>query len=167
MIKMLGIDPGFRDTAFCEINDFGFPEIFGKYKNELFLGWLIDRLRVSPAPVVGIEMIQNYGRSVGKETFETCLVIGRLLAEVPGSYCLYRPDIKRHHAHTMNGGDSAVRLALIDRYGGKPAIRKGGALYGISKDVWSALAVALAIQDDMPGIKTFREHGIATLPEYC
>jgi hypothetical protein len=43
--------------------------------------------------------------------------------------------------------DANIRQALIDRFGGKDAAvgRKAapGPLYGISRDVWSALAIAV------------------------
>ena len=42
--------------------------------------------------------------------------------------------------------DANIRQALIDRFGGSAAIgRKAapGPLYGISRDVWSALAIAV------------------------
>jgi len=42
--------------------------------------------------------------------------------------------------------DANIRQALIDRFGGSAAIGRKtapGPLYGISRDVWSALAIAV------------------------
>ena len=39
--------------------------------------------------------------------------------------------------------DANIRQAIIDRCGGPESIKKGGPLYKVSGDVWSALAVAL------------------------
>ena len=39
--------------------------------------------------------------------------------------------------------DANIRQALIDRYGGPGAIKKGGPLYKVSKDAWAALAVGV------------------------
>lgn len=94
---------------------------------------------------------------VGKEVFDTCLWIGRFM-ETWSSQCqlVYRKDIKIHLCGTVRAKDANVRQALIDRHeptgGGKvPQIgtkQKPGPLYGIKKDVWSALAVAVYYDDN-------------------
>ena len=64
---------------------------------------------------------------------------------------IYRMDVKMYLCNNTRAKDGNIRQAIIDRYpangGGKtPQIgtkKHPGPLYGVSKDVWSALAVAI------------------------
>jgi len=61
--------------------------------------------------------------------------------------------VKLHLCGSARAKDTNIRQALIDRYGGSAAIGKKaapGPLYGVSKDVWSALAVAVTAADTLP-----------------
>lgn len=105
--------------------------------------------------VVAIEMIASYGMPVGASVFDTCVWIGRFIE------CLYRLDIPTELifrktacnalCHSVRASDANVRQAIIDIFppdgGGKtPQIglkNKQGRLYGMSKDMWNALAIAL------------------------
>lgn len=104
---------------------------------------------------VVIEMIASYGMPVGVEVFETCVWIGRyeeawrrsIRAPCSEPRRVFRRDVKLHLCGQSRAKDGNVRQALIDLYGGKVAAigRKAtpGPLYGISGDVWAALAVAI------------------------
>ena len=95
--------------------------------------------------LLAVEMIASYGMAVGKDVFETCVWIGRFIqAWTPREYRLvYRKDVKLHLCQSMRAKDSNIRQVLIDRFG-KPGTKKNpGATYGIAKDMWSALAVAV------------------------
>ncbi len=103
--------------------------------------------------VMAIEMIASYGMAVGKTTFETCRWVG-IFQHAFGlgkTRLIYRKDVKMHLCNSMRAKDSNIRQAIIDRYpatgGGKtPQIgtkKEPGPLYGVSKDIWSALAVAI------------------------
>lgn len=100
-----------------------------------------------------IEMIASYGMPVGKEVFETCLWIGRFLHEMgvlPGMhehYLVYRKDVKLNLCGSARAKDGNIRQALIDRFGAPGVKKKPGKLYGVSKDVWAALAVAVTYAD--------------------
>lgn len=101
---------------------------------------------------LAIEMIASYGMPVGREVFETCVWIGRFIEAWGGPYTLvYRKDVKLHLCGQPRAKDSNIRQALIDRYGGKDrAVGKKatpGPLYGVSADVWSALAIAVTFAD--------------------
>jgi hypothetical protein len=102
---------------------------------------------------VAIEGIACYGMPVGKETFDTCIWIGRFIQANGGRGDLvYRPDVKHHLCRSSRAKDANVRQALIDRFGpGKEkAIGKKktpGPLYGIKSHCWSALAVAVTWWD--------------------
>jgi hypothetical protein len=75
--------------------------------------------------------------------------IGRFVEAWRGSYTLmFRREVKLHLCGQARAKDPNVRQALIDRFGPgrEKAIgtkKQPGPLYGVSADVWSALAVAV------------------------
>jgi len=104
------------------------------------------------ADVLAMEMVACYGMGVGQSVFETCVWIGRFIQKWPGAWrYIYRLDVKMALCHDSRAKDANIRQAIIDRFpatgGGKcPQIgtkAKPGPLYGVSKDMWAALAVAL------------------------
>ena len=101
---------------------------------------------VHPFPRVAIEMIASYGMPVGAEVFETCTWIGRF-EEAYGDEDLtaryFRKDIKLHLCGSTRAKDSNVRQALIDLLGPAGIKKEPGPTYGIKKDMWAALAVAV------------------------
>lgn len=153
---ILGIDPGPERSAWlCLDTATGGPPSFGilpnadcllrlrEWHSEARLGILpfLDRLV--------IEQVASFGMAVGAEVFETVYWSGRFAEAV---YPLpvdriTRIKVKTHLCHDSRAKDANIRAALIDRYGGPAALRKGGDLYGVSKDVWSALACAVVWSD--------------------
>ncbi len=108
----------------------------------------IDLPSVSPSHLA-IEMVASYGLPVGREVFETCVWIGRLVEAWRGP-CrfVYRKEVKMHLCGSMKAKDGNIRQALIDKFGPgrEKAVGKAkspGPLYGVSNDIWSALAVAV------------------------
>ncbi len=97
---------------------------------------------------MAIEMMEGYGMRVGKEVFRTCIWTGRFIQAALGEYIamtvseVLRSDIKIHLCGTKRADDSAVRQALIDKYGPKGTKEAPGPLHGITGHCWSALAVA-------------------------
>lgn len=130
-----------------ELND-GRPGSFGIWPNDELV---TDIEEIAPTTALVIEEIRSYGMAVGREVFDTCRWTGRFeqAADYRGAHVhwLGRKEIVVHLCGSPKAKDTNVRRALIDRFGGDAAIRKGGALYGISKDVWSALAIAVAFSD--------------------
>jgi hypothetical protein len=107
---------------------------------------------LSPGPILAIEMIACYGMPVGKETFETCLWIGRFeeaFNPSRDSLRCYRKDIKLHLCGTTKAKDPNVRQALIDRLGPPGTKKNPGPTYGIKSHVWAALAVAVYAADQL------------------
>jgi hypothetical protein len=98
---------------------------------------------------IAIEMIASYGMPVGREVFDTCVWIGRFIeAAQPRSVSLiYRKDVKMHLCGTVKAKDPNIRQALLDRYGCVGTKKNPGKLYGVSKDIWAALAVAVTHND--------------------
>lgn len=156
---ILALDPGTTHSAWVKYNTGsmldGPPMIrdFGYAANEEVLRWVNDP---GYCNVFVSEMIASYGMPVGAEVFETCVWIGRFIqaAESWGATArVYRKDVKIHLCGQPRAKDGNIRQAIIDRFGGKErAIGKKshpGPLYGISGDVWAALAVALTYADTM------------------
>lgn len=161
MTRILAIDPGPAESGWMLLTD-GQPDLHGTDPNEQ----LLDRLafaeeREADWPdVVAIELIEpRYGLNPGWETLDTARWIGRFqqaASPVPVAL-LKRSDILRHLGVVTRGpnktsADAGVRAALLDRYGGSGA--KGtkaapGPLYGVSGDVWAALAVAVTHADQL------------------
>jgi len=94
---------------------------------------------------VVIEFISSYGMPVGKETFETLFWIGQFSHAWKNknpAVLIFRKDVKLHHCQTLKAKDANIRQALIDRFGEPGTKKNKGKLYGITSDMWSALAIA-------------------------
>lgn len=152
---VLAIDPGNEESAWV-LYDGEKPIAFEKESNVELLNklqlWNEGYGPFKGAERLAIEMIASYGMPVGREVFETCVWIGRFVEAWSGNYSLvYRKDVKLHLCGQPRAKDGNIRQALIDRWGGKDkAIGKKktpGPLYGISADVWSALAIAVTYAD--------------------
>ena len=123
----------------------------------LLPGQVVDSNSYSAPPdVVVIEKIESYGMAVGAEVFDTVWWAGRFAeaaSRVP-VVMLPRPAVKLALCGDSRAKDANIRQALIDRFGGSNAVgRKAapGPLYGISRDVWSALAIAVTYADQRAG----------------
>jgi hypothetical protein len=111
-------------------------------------------LLAQPWDRLAIEMVACMGMSVGAEVFETVYWIGRYVEAFGAERVtrVYRREEKMHLCGNMRAKDTNIRQALIDRFGpGKDRAignkKNPGPLYGISGDVWQALAVAIVYVD--------------------
>jgi len=102
---------------------------------------------------VVIEMVRSYGRPVGESIFETCVWIGRFEQMLERSGLprerLFRPEVVKLLGLPGSGsGDRQVRARLLEIYGGKATAlgtkKAPGPLFGVTEDVWAALAVGVA-----------------------
>lgn len=142
MSIVLAVDPGTTQSAFLLMgNDW---EILDKGK--VFNEELRPIVAEYGYNIMVIEGFQSFGMSVGHTVFQTAYFIGRLLEIAESTehetLMVYRQDIKLHHCHTCKAKDANLRQALVDRFGDPGTKKNPGKLYGISKDVWSALAIA-------------------------
>lgn len=148
-MRILAIDPGNMETGYAilQLPEFQLIE-FGKTENNALLGRFKAPLNVD---AVAIEMVASYGMAVGREVFETCVWIGRFTQALQGeniSY-IYRREEKLALCHDSKAKDSNIRQALIDRYAkhdfknGKGVKANPDVFYGVSKDVWQAIAVGV------------------------
>lgn len=149
---VLALDPGSEKTAYV-FYDTEKKEVggVGHLINDYVLNMMCscDRMKLCDALVC--EFIQSQGMVVGKTVFETCYWIGRFWQAYGDMKRIYRSDEKMHLCGSMRAKDSNIRQALIDKFpatgdGKCPQVgtkKKPGPLYGISGDMWSALAVAV------------------------
>ncbi len=177
---IIAIDPGPVESGFVILEADTFPaqiyfsgkmdeieiekQIKGVWSNCKFKG-LDDELWAA------IEMPACYGMAVGKSVFDTCAVVGHFeeffqSLGIP-SVRVYRKQKSPEGIESVvmslcknsRAKDSNVRQALIDLYpatgGGKiPQIgtkKNPGPLYGVSKDIWAALAVGITYQKFLMG----------------
>lgn len=151
-IPVFAIDPGTTHSAFCVY----YPDThsigdFGIFTNK-------DLRKILAASkdfefTYAIEMIASYGMPVGKEVFETCVWIGRFreILNDRRVATVYRKDVKHYLCGSAKANDANIRQEILNRFpatgaGTKPQIgtkAQPGPLYGVSKDVWAAIAVAL------------------------
>lgn len=150
-MRILGIDPGYVQSAWLIYDtDTQLPFDFGITENEELRIQLKGERR---ARILVVEMVSSFGMPVGREVFETVFWIGRFCESFPGPFeRVYRADVKLHLCGQARAKDPHVRQALIDLYGPSKELaigkkKKKGPLYGVSKDVWSALAVAVTWSD--------------------
>lgn len=151
-MRLLAIDPGPTESAFIVLND-GLPT---RSFNKIPCADLMEMIRsgsFDDCEHLAIEMVESFGMAVGSEVFETVFWAGRFVQEweqesVP-DLCwsrVYRKEAKMHLCQSMRAKDANIRQALIDKFGGSSAVGKKknpGPLYGISGDVWSALAIGV------------------------
>lgn len=160
---ILSVDTGTLQSAYVQY-DIEFSEIlaFGKVENGALLD-LIEELRCDH---LALEMFKSYGNILGDSVLQSCVWLGRFIerwqvcTNYRGEFTMIpRKTIVNAICHNPRAKDSNVRQALIDIFNTHPKAALGeripaigssknkGPLYGISKDVWSALAVALAFKD--------------------
>jgi len=153
---ILAIDPGPERSAYVLLKN-GKPFESVIVDNELLLE------RISPTRFLGlakqmvIEGIESQGMAVGKETFTTCIWIGRFIEawfdrRGETTEIIYRSQVKMHLCGNLRAKDTNIRQALIDRYGpGKHKavglVTSKGPLYGIKSHCWQALAVGVTYFD--------------------
>lgn len=150
-MRILAIDPGPTFSAYAVFEDGEFITA-AKVTSEEMLEIVINGLVVEYERLhfnhIAIEMIASFGMAVGQEVFETCVWIGRFI-EAFDARCtrLLRKEIVLHLCNSPRAGDSNIRQAIIDRFGGKDVAigrkKAPGPLYGVSGDMWSAIAVGL------------------------
>ena len=145
---LVAIDPGTSLSAYLvmETDDYSIID-----KGKVANAELIAMVRTGYFDILAIEGFQSFGMPVGKEVFETAYYIGRLMqiAEDLGSKTrmVYRSDVKMHHCHTLMAKDANIRQVMLDRFGAQGTKKSPGVTYGISKDIWSALAIAAYVAD--------------------
>jgi len=147
---VIAIDPGPEYSALVGWN--GSAITHKQYATNTEILTILRELSPAADPLI-IEQICCYGMPAGAETFETCFWSGRF-AEAYGADRVQRVprlQVKLHLCHDSRAKDANIRQALIDRFG-KPGTKKQpGLLYGVSGDLWAALALAVTWWDSNIG----------------
>jgi hypothetical protein len=138
----LGLDPGTTHTGYAIVKpDYSIVNAAKVPNEEIF-----EAIGRNPLDAVAIESMNAYGMAVGREVFEACYWIGefRHKARTLGTPCfLYpRPEWGRSLTGVRKNTDSAIRQALLLRFGGD---KKGEPLHMLkgSSDKRSAYGVAV------------------------
>ena len=152
---IFAVDPGTTESAYV-IYDGAVIHGKGKLLNADMARQIGDVARMYSIPrLLAVEMIASYGMPVGAEVFETCVWIGRFLQSwesginPPEPLLIYRKDIKMNLCGTTKANDGNIRQALIDRLGAPGKKANPGATFGLSGDMWAALAVAVTAHDKL------------------
>jgi len=144
-MKVLAIDPGTTQSAYVLWNDHSIHLLGIRENDEVRLmlrDWVIDSCTLV------IEQIRCYGMPIGQTTLDTVFWSGRFWEAWTGDkHLMPRLEVKKHICHNGVAKDSNIRQALIDRFG-PPGVKKDpGLLYGVKKDIWAAMAIAVTWMD--------------------
>ena len=148
IVRIIGIDPGPQFSAVVIINEE--LKIIAKAIGEN--KWVLHQFDCKNSflsnkkkeSVIAIESIEGFGQSVGQPVFDTIFWSGRFCQAFNSDfYKIGRKAVKSHLCNTTKCNDSAIREAIIYKYGGPKETKKNGKLYGIKSHMWSALAVAI------------------------
>jgi len=143
---IIAIDPGNVESAYVIMRNFDGIIEKGKIDNDSMLQKVYEFHEFYPDCKLYIEMVASYGMSVGKTVFDTCVWIGRFYeAYVDEPELIYRKDVKMHHCNATFAKDGNIITALKDKYGEKGTKKNPGFFFGVSKDVWQAIALATYI----------------------
>lgn len=154
-MRILAIDPGTTESAWLLLED-GIPGSRGIAANDGVLGVIKAMVGHGWVDVVVIEQFRSYGMPVGIEVMDAIRWAGRFEEAVQPTpvRLLPRLVVKTNLCHSAKATDANVRAALLDRFGGRSAAlgtaKAPGPLRGITKDVWSALALAVTYADTTP-----------------
>jgi hypothetical protein len=155
MPPILAIDPGPEESAWVHLDEERHVLACAKEENALVLEAIRHRLIRPIGTHVAIERVKARGMRLGDDTLQTCEWVGRFQqhagGEAPWVHLCYRPIV----AHWVTQGapsanDAVIRHCLLNLYGPGRAKAVGtkkhpGPLYGVTRDVWQALAVALYV----------------------
>ena len=143
-MKILAIDPSPTIHAWV-MWDTVTHDFFGE---RMGLDLWVDNPCCDDVHLVAIEFPQSYGITAGMSVFATAYNAGRIAEIFVGqTVALFgRPSIKG-----QIGGrkDSEVNASLRMRHG---EAKKGCKLEGVKKDIWAALALAVAL-DENPNLR--------------
>lgn len=163
MKRHLCIDPGCNESGWLIYQPGRTPMIngFGKEPNEAVLQRVKEMM--PDYDILLVEELSGFiytppGRqfhqtTIGKEILKTAVWSGRFIqiAEDFGPkehVLMLRRTVSANLCKGIqNPKDKDVRAALIARFGEKGTMKNPGPLYGISADVWSALALGVSFAD--------------------
>jgi hypothetical protein len=156
MSTIIAIDPGSQESAWVIMNGMDVLD-FAKESNERVRAAL--GLRDTHDTLLAIEYMRARGMPFSNESIDTMFWAGRFVEAWGGNWApVDRKDVKMAVCGSSRATDANIRRAVIDMYprtggGNEPAVgikSDKGPLYGVSGDVWQALAVGLTFQETNP-----------------
>mgnify|MGYP006430006611 CR=1 FL=1 len=128
-------------------------------------GWSRSDLELKTPVLMAMELIQSMGMAVGQTVFNTCIWTGRFVQawlqdhDERAVQYVSRREEKLHLCGSMRAKDGNIRQAIMDRYGSTRQLALGtkanpGPLYGMAKDKWAAMAVAITAYEGEPSDHT-------------
>jgi hypothetical protein len=147
---ILAIDAGSTESAFLVLTGESIGR-FGKLPNEEFL--LVLAQILPEVDVVACEFPWPRGQATSYEEFLMVEWVGRFRQVIDEAGVKFEKIFRVREKVCVCGSptakDANIRTALLDIFGPQGSKKNPGPTFGISADVWSALAVAY----------TFREEG--------
>lgn len=144
---ILCIDPGTEQSGCVLLTPSGVVESAGMKSNAEIVMLLRSAKELTDADVLVIEMMENFGKTLGTAALRTVWWSGRfseawldrkgILREMP------RREVKLALCGSMRAKDPNVRASLIDLYGGEIETKKGGRLSKVKSHAWQALALGV------------------------
>jgi hypothetical protein len=149
-MRVLAIDPGPSKSAFVVWDGALIWDKGIRTNDEI----ITEDIQIIKADLLVIEKVMCYGQAVGQSVLDTCYWTGRFIEQWRLIHKQFydripRMAVKMHLCHTSRAKDGNVRQAVIDRLGEPGTKHSPGATYGVSKDVWQALALAIYAVDEI------------------
>lgn len=156
MKTIIALDVGTTKSAYAIMKEdytLVYTEIL---ENEILLEMIVEWARSYDCLVY--EDFVSYGMPIGKTTMESIKWNGRFIQaylQARGDGLnnmdiikpILRKEVKINLCGSMKAKDGNVRQALIDRFGVVGTKNNQGYFYGVSKDMWSAVALAVTYLD--------------------
>jgi hypothetical protein len=149
--KVFAIDPGSSESAYV-IWDGEKILRMGKMANGIMRA-TISGVSASVDWIAIEQIVGSYGGNAGMEVMDTAYWSGRFserwisLREEKSVIRIPRKTVVTHLCGHARANDSNVRAALIDRVGVQGTKKQPGPTFGVSKDIWAALGVAVCVHD--------------------
>lgn len=171
-MNILAIDPGSEQSAFIYYDPSRrLITSKGIVSNRSMINVLSSISGVDTELLV-IEYVQPRGEMLYTQLVDTIFWSGRFIQVWDREWAgISRQDIKHHLCGNRGARDSNVRAALISRFSGHKSLGAGrhpeigmkaspGPLYGVVKDMWAALAVAVVWAEQEADKQHYRDIGI-------
>ena len=149
-MEILAIDAGTTESGYVIMRTEPFQLLkVGKIPNDD----LLNIVKTEDYEKLIYEEFQSFGMPVGESTITSITWNGRYIQSAKDRWKdtipIYRKDEKMTLCGSMKANDGNIRQALIDRYArfdfknGKGTKPNQDTFYGVSKDVWQAIAVGV------------------------
>lgn len=154
-MRVMAIDPGYEVSAWVLYDAGTILEHAIESNTDLLVRLSSGSWRVGGIDAVVLEQIESYGMAVGREVFETVFWTGRFFDRAHYKTVtverMPRRTVKVHLCQSARAQDSNIRVAILDRFGGKEAAigkkKTPGPLFGVKSHEWAALAIAITWTD--------------------